>query len=308
VAAGSSKTALAENAAMPTTIELTSQLVSGSRVWNGYTGNAMGQESWSEADLEQRLTQLKKLGYTTVAIPKEVSPFTSIRVDGDTGGRKAFRGTKIFENPDVVTITARFREKAAKLGFEIVTTEPVAASVLPKNDFRDEKALSDLVTPMCGEGVAERLWLGFQAIDKAGQLIAQNDSQLGVPTPDMLLRHLNAKGTPPAWLTEVKTLYTTAMNEMYRANTRAREGSRSFTLYNAKRLEFTFHFISAIESLYKSHEPTNRSESLEAAIESVYNSLNSYSDVARDSSDRGTIALLNEYGYRALRKVIQGGK
>jgi hypothetical protein len=65
---------------------------------------------------------------------------------------------------------------------------------------------------------------------------------------------------------------------------------------------------SAIESLYKSHEPTNRSESLEAAIESVYNSLNSYSDVARDSSDRGTIALLNEYGYRALRKVIQGGK
>lgn len=79
---------------------------------------------------------------------------------------------------------------------------------------------------MCGEGVAERLWLGFQAIDKAAQLIAQNDSQLGVPAPDMLLRHLNAKGAPPAWLTEVKTLYTNAMNEMYRANIRAREASR----------------------------------------------------------------------------------
>jgi outer membrane protein assembly factor BamB len=308
VAAGGSKAVLAENAAMATTIELTSQPVSGSRVWNGYTGNAMGQESWSEAELEQRLTQLKKLGYTTIAIPKTVAPFTPIRVDGDTGGRKAFRGAKTFENADVAAITARLREKAAKLGFEIVTAEPVEASVLPKNDFRDEKALSDLVTPMCGEGVAERLWLGFQAIDKAAQLIAQNDPKLGLPAPDMLLRHLNSKGAPPAWLTEVKTLYTTAMNEMYRANTRAREGSRSFTLYNAKRLEFTFHFISAIESLYKSHDPATRADSLEAAMESVYNSLNSYSDVARDSSDRGAIALLNEHGYRALRKVIKGGK
>jgi outer membrane protein assembly factor BamB len=223
VAAGGSKATLAANAAMPTTIELTSQLVSGSRVWNGYTGNAMGQESWSEAELEMRLQQLKKLGYTTVAIPKAVAPFTPIRVDGDTGGRKAFRGAKTFENPDVATITARFREKAATLGFEVVTAEPVEASVLPKNDFADEKALSDLVTPMCGEGVAERMWLGFQAIDKAAQLIAQNDPKLGIPAPDMLLRHLNSKGAPPAWLTEVKTLYTTAMNEMYRANTRARQ-------------------------------------------------------------------------------------
>jgi outer membrane protein assembly factor BamB len=117
VAAGGSKAVLAENAAMPTTIEITSQPVSGSRVWNGYTGNAMGQESWSETELEMRLQQLKKLGYTTVAIPKAVAPFTPIRVDGDTGGRKAFRGAKTFDNPDVAAITARFREKAAKLGF-----------------------------------------------------------------------------------------------------------------------------------------------------------------------------------------------
>ncbi|MFN0079490.1 MAG: PQQ-binding-like beta-propeller repeat protein [Prosthecobacter sp.] len=300
--------AVEKAASMPNMIELTSQPVSGSRVWNGYTGNAMGQEAWSDAELETRLAQLKKLNYTAIAIPKTVKPFTPIRVDGDTPGRKAFRGATTFENPDVAAITARLREKATKLGFEIVTAEPVEASVLPKNEFSDEKSLSDLVTPMCGEGVAERLWLGFQAIDKASQLIAQHDPKLGVPAPDMLLRHLNSKAALPAWLTEVKTLYTTAMNEMYRANTRAREGSRSFTLYNAKRLEFTFHFISGIESLYKSHDPATRAESLEAAMESIYNALNSYSDVARDSTDRGAIALLNEHGYRALRKVIKGEK
>ena len=229
-----------------------------------------------------------------------------LRVDGDTGGRKAFHAASTFGNPDVAAITTRFREHAAKLGFEIVAAEPVAVSVLPKNDFASEKALSDFVTPMCGEGVAERMWLGFQAIDKASQLIAKNDPNLGIPAPDMLLRHLNSKKSLPDWLTEAKTFYATAMNEMYRANTRAREGSRTFTLYNAKRLEFTFHYISAIESLYKSHDAATRSESLEAAMDSIYNALNSWSDVARDSSDRGAIALLNEYGYRPLVKVVKG--
>ncbi len=266
----------------------------------------MGQESWTQDELEQLLKRLQTLKYTTIAIPAKIVPFKPIRVDGDTGGRKAFHGASVFGNPDVAAITTRFREHAAKLGFEIIAAEPVAVSVLPKNDFPTEKALSDFVTPMCGEGVAERMWLGFQAIDKASQLIAQHDPNLGIPTPDMLLRHLNASGPVPEWLTEAKTFYATAMSEMYRANTRAREGSRTFTLYNAKRLEFTFHFISAIESLYKSHNATTRAESLEAAMDSIYNSLNSWSDVARDSSDRGAIALLNEYGYRPLVKVVKG--
>ncbi|WP_395752345.1 PQQ-binding-like beta-propeller repeat protein [Prosthecobacter sp.] len=285
---------------------ITAQPPHGSRVWNGYTGNAMGQESWTSEELEQLLKRLQTLKYTGVAIPAKVAPFTPIRVDGDTGGRKAFHGAATFQNPDVAAITARFREHADKLGFEIITAEPAPASVLPKNDFASEKALSDLVTPMCGEGVAERMWLGFQAIEKASQLIAQNDPALGIPAPDMLLRHLHSKKALPEWLTEAKAFYATAMNEMYRANTRAREGSRSFTLYNAKRLEFTFHFMSAIEALYKSHDPATRADSLEAAMDSIYNALNSWSDVARDSTDRGAIALLNEYGYRPLVKVVKG--
>ncbi len=308
VAAGGAQSGLAENTSQPSAGEISLQPVSKSRLWNGYTGNAMGQESWTEDELDQRLQQLKKLGYTSIAVPKNVAPFTPIRVDGDTAGRKAFRGAKTFGNPDAAAVTARFREKAAKLGFEVVTAEPIVVSVLPKNDFRDEKALSELVTPMCGEGVAERLWLGFQEIDKANQLIAQNDPKLGFPAPEMLVRHLHATGPVPEWLTQVKTHFQNAMNEMYRANTRAREGSRSFTLYNAKRLEFTFHFVNAIEALHKAHDPALRAESLEAAMDSIYNALNSWSDVARDSSDRGGIALLNEFGYRPLVKAVKGGR
>jgi hypothetical protein len=177
--------------------------------------------------------------------------------------------------------------------------------VLPDHPFTNEKALSAMITPMCGEGVTEPLWLGFQELDKAAQLITKHDPQLGYPTADMISRHLKAEGPVPEWLTQVKDHYLKAMNEMYRANTRAREGSRSFTLYQAKRLEFTFHFISAIESIYKSHDPAARAESLAAAVDSIYNALNSWSDVARDTSDRGAIALLNEHAYRVLLKAVK---
>jgi hypothetical protein len=80
----------------------------------------MGQESWSDEELEKRLQQLKTLKYTAVAVPMSVKPFSPIRVDGDTAGRKAFGGAKTFENADVAAITVRFREKAAKMGFEVI--------------------------------------------------------------------------------------------------------------------------------------------------------------------------------------------
>ena len=294
IASGGSGAALAVADTKPQSLEIVARPVSASRVWNGYTGDAMGQESWSDAELETRLKQLKNLKYTAIAIPAKILPFEPIRVDGDTAGRKAFGGAKTFENADVAAITARFREKAQKLGFEIIDGKIAPRSVLPQMEFADEKTLSDLVTPLCGEGVAERMWLGFQEIAKANELIAKHDPKLGVPAPDMLTRHLNSKQELPEWLTQVKTHYLTAMTEMYRANTRAREGSRSLTLYHAKHLEFTFHYVSCIESLYKAHDSAARSEALVAAVESIYNALNSYADAARDSGDRGAIALLNE--------------
>jgi hypothetical protein len=166
-------------------------------------------------------------------------------------------------------------------------------------DLTAEQALAELVTPICGEGVAERLWKGFQQVEQAAKLIEANDPDLGVPGPQMFLRHLDPKVPVPAWLTEVKTLYTSAMSEMYRANTRARGGARPFILYHAKRMEFAMHCCTSFESLHKPAE-----EAAEAAPEAVYNALNAYADVARDTSDRAVIALLNVYGYHPVLKTL----
>lgn len=81
----------------------------GQRIWNGYTGSALGQEAWTDAELEALLPQLRRLNYSAVAVPENIQPFKSIRVDGDTAGRRAFQGQETFANPDVSAITERFR-------------------------------------------------------------------------------------------------------------------------------------------------------------------------------------------------------
>lgn len=324
------------------------------RGWSMYNGIATGAESWGKAEHLALLRQLVKLKFNHVLIPKRVTAPPAIAVDGDSPGRKAFAGAKVFPSgesvPDLSADAAALGLVVVPLDFVTLSLGAPSPSVLPQltldtldrrlhtlikynsgsllagaqlpGDLNvpayltsrlsfDEKvtaasALSDLVQTICGEGVDERVQKAMDLIGQASKLIEKNDPSLGVPNAEILLRHLKSKEALPAWITEAKTLYTSAMSEMYRANTRAREGARSFTLYHAKRLEFTVHFFTAIEALYKAHDAATRDESLEAAIEGIYNALNSWSDVARDSSDRGSIALMNEYGYRAILKASEG--
>ncbi|MBI3864520.1 MAG: hypothetical protein HY290_21770, partial [Planctomycetia bacterium] len=44
---------------------------------------------------------------------------------------------------------------------------------------------------------------------------------------------------------------------------------------------------------------------LEKAVESLYGALDALGAVARSNSDRGIIAVLNEYGYRPLKKELE---
>jgi hypothetical protein len=323
-----------------------------SRAWDGFNGLAFGLDSWSADDADRLLTQLARLKFTHIILPDKITPFAPLRVDGDSAGRTAFKGAKVFANPDAAAVVARWKAKAAELGLGVSPETKDAVvhlgtpenSVLPQfslqklatdlaghdrivaravmtgdlnaaahfvsraafdDKLTPERALADLVTPICGEGVSERLWMGFEHVAKAAALIAANDPRIGVPDAKMFLRHLESKEPLPAWITEVKTHYTAAMNEMYRGNTRARGGARPFILYHAKRLEFALHCFTALESLYKAHDATTRAESLEAAVEAIYNALNACADVARDPSDRGVIAVLNENGYRILLKTAE---
>ena len=203
----------------------------------------------------------------------------------------------------------KFKQPRFMAGAQIPGDLNAAAYLTSRVCFDDkvtwQQALADFITPMCGDGVVERVQKAFEHLEEATKLIETKDASLGVPNAEVFQRHLASKEVLPAWITEVKTHLVGAMNEMYRANTRAREGGRTYTLHLAKRLEFSVHYLTALEAIYKSHDAAARDESMEAAIEAIYNALNSWSDAARDASDRGGIALLNEHGYKVLLKAVE---
>jgi hypothetical protein len=187
------------------------------------------------------------------------------------------------------------------------------ASFDPK--LTPQAAYEDLIDPICGEGVSQRLTKGLDMIEKATETIAQNDPNFAFPTPGMMMRHYSAEPLPPWWKT-VRDLYAGAMDEVYRANTRARDGvkARPYMVYYAKRLEFAFFYMTSLEAVRLAGQAKAKGdvktqlEHLQAATEALYDGLSAYSEVARDQSDRGVIAVLNEYGYRPLRKEMDVAK
>lgn len=172
------------------------------------------------------------------------------------------------------------------------------------------EACVEMLEPVCGQGVAERVLMAMRQISYA-QLLMDDWLWLGEPLSHSTIKRLASvmESKTSSW-SSAKDHYLNAMNEMYRANTRAREGGRAYTLYWARRCEFAFEYMNCIEAVRKAGiaEQTNDTATqiteLEKAIESLNNALNAMAAVARSNSDGGLIAVLNENGYRPLKKKL----
>jgi hypothetical protein len=174
-----------------------------------------------------------------------------------------------------------------------------------------DQALQDMLVPVCGDGIADRVAKAMELAEAATTLVDQNDPGFSFPVPNMIIRHYLSDEAPPEWWGTVKDHYLNAMNEMYRANTRAREGGRSYTLYHARRFEFGYEYMNCIEAVRKAGiakrtgNPDEHSAQLDTAVNSLNAALNAMAAVARSNSDRGIIAVLNEYGYRPLMQELE---
>jgi hypothetical protein len=172
-------------------------------------------------------------------------------------------------------------------------------------------AYEDLLAPIGGRDVAERLIKAYGLIERATEIIDERDIGFTFPVPGVVMKHYASTEPPPAWWKEVQDLYAGAMDEMYRANQRSKEAGLAMTRYNAKRLEFAYHYLTAIEATRFAGVAKSKSDSettvaqLERAVESMYNALDCLREVARDSCDLGVIAVLNEYGYRPLQRELE---
>jgi hypothetical protein len=184
-------------------------------------------------------------------------------------------------------------------------------------DMTADQARKQLVDAVLGDAVLERLTEGWEMIERATKLVARNDHDFDRLGPDMILRHYNINiaenvaEEPPAWWGEAQNLYLGAMNEMYRVNTRARQGGRPVSLYFARRTEFAFHYFTCIAAVRRAavakqqNDVEAQFEELVQAFEALDAALTAQAAVARSSSDWGVIALLNEYGYRPLKRELE---
>ena len=320
------------------------------RSWRPTFVSAIDEAAWGRDDLLKLVRQATKLRVSLLDLSAlntgatTTTPVLPISVSGDVMGRAAFKGAKEFGNPDYaaanspaeVTAAAKktwdeVRTECERLGWEVVGAPTAGVklsqiSVLPNahaeflflvpseakapNTTIPEAVYAEMLTPVCGEEVHTRVMKAFEFDAQAAAAVIKYDAVLGAPGPLMLMRHFESNEPPPAWWADVRKNYLDAMNEMYRANTRAREGGRAFTLYYARRFEFGFEYLNAVEAIRNAGIAKRKGDAeaqiaeLEKAIDAVTNACNAMAAVARNQSDRGVIAVMNEYGYRPLLKML----
>ncbi|MGI8982804.1 MAG: alpha-glucuronidase family glycosyl hydrolase [Pirellulaceae bacterium] len=174
-----------------------------------------------------------------------------------------------------------------------------------------ETVCRDLVTPICGEGVDASVLKALEQIQRSGLITEQLDRTFFVLGPDMVMKHYATIAPPPDGWSQVRANYLGAMNDMYRANSRAREGGRSYTLYLARRCEFGYEYMNCVDATRKAGIAKSKKDTaeqrmqLEKAIESMNAACSALAAVARDQSDRGMIVVCNEFGYKALQKELE---
>lgn len=156
----------------------------------------------------------------------------------------------------------------------------------------------------------DRLWLAFGHLEAASNLLDEKGRNFAKPGPKMLMKHFTTKPLPE-WWEEVKEHYTQNMIEMYRSNDQIKTAGREETYYYAKRSEFNVEYLGAVEALRAAAVAKQEGdldtalEQMELALESLYNSIDTLSDIARNPSDRGLIALLNKHAFEPLNAAYE---
>jgi len=173
------------------------------------------------------------------------------------------------------------------------------------------QAHNDLWLAMTGNPSAtERLWHGWQELERATELIDRNNIGFTFPVSGMLMKHYRPDPIPEWWAQAAKH-YETLMIELYRSQGAVDSRARKLLFYYAKRGEYVLEYLAAVRAVReaalakKQGDLEKTVEHLEVALEQTYNCINTVSDVVEDQSDRGLIAVLNAYAYRPLLREYE---
>lgn len=171
-----------------------------------------------------------------------------------------------------------------------------------------EAVYRDQIRAACGEACVEDLLTVFREVEATTLGLEWHGLGLTFPVPGMMMKHWTP-GTLPPELAEDRQGYRRALTAAKRARRKASPSGRSYVDYWVGRLEFGIGYLDTIEAVRQAATAEAERDPAalplaEKALETARQALAAYARVARDQSDRGALAILNEYVYRPLQAKV----
>ena len=172
-----------------------------------------------------------------------------------------------------------------------------------------EDVYRDQIRAVCGEECIEDMLTMFREVE--GTTIALEDHGLGLtfPVPGMLTKHWTPQPISDE-LVEDQQGYQRALDAAYRAREKAQPSGQSYVDYWIGRLKFGIGYLDMITAVRRAAiaetdgKPLDAIQNAETALVTAREALEAYAEVVRDRSDRGAVAVMNEYVYRPLKEKV----
>jgi hypothetical protein len=171
---------------------------------------------------------------------------------------------------------------------------------------------SGYVHAVFGADAAGSMLRVFAEVEAATRLLEEHGLGFAFPTPAMMTQHWDAAAPLPPAFAQVEQHYMNALNAAREALAHSRDGAgKSIATYWVGRLEFGIgylHAVSAARQAGRDEREGRRADALksaEASLQYARGALEAYAGVVRDRSDRGAIAVMDEYVYRSLKAKVE---
>ena len=167
----------------------------------------------------------------------------------------------------------------------------------------------DLIRHVCGEECAQEMLAALHEAEAATLNVATNQTDFGYYVPNMIMKFWKPGPAAP-YLVELQPQYERALDAARRAQAKASPEGRWYTDYWVGRLEFALGYVKTVVAVQRAaaaeaaHNSVECREQTEKALQTLSQATEAYVRVARTRTDRGAIAVLNEYGIRPLKAKL----
>jgi hypothetical protein len=179
-----------------------------------------------------------------------------------------------------------------------------------ESDTTASAVMRDQLGAICGTPCIAPMLEAFKELEMVTTSMERHSLGLAFPVPNMIMKYWKPDSVSSELANDCEG-YSRALAFVEAAQRAADQpSSRRFFLYWTGRLNFGIGYLQTIFAVQKAaaaeadgNRPDARAAA-EKALQLIRGAIESYAAVARDQSDRGAIAMLNQYAYFPLRAKV----